>query len=98
MLIFPEGTCTNRSCLITFRPGAFLPGVPVQPVILRYNNDLDTVTWTWEGVGVWKIIVYSLSQFYVDASIEFMEPFVPNEEEVKDAKLFAGNVRSGENI
>jgi len=94
VLIFPEGTCTNRSCLITFRPGAFLPGVPVQPVILRYNNLLDTVTWTWEGISVWKIIVYSLSQFTINASIEFMEPIIPNPKEVKDAKLFAGNVRS----
>ena len=35
VLIFPEGTCTNRTALITFRLGAFIPGVPVQPVILR---------------------------------------------------------------
>lgn len=49
ILIFPEGTCTNRSCLITFKPGAFYPGVPVQPVCIRYPNKLDTVTWTWEG-------------------------------------------------
>ncbi|ETE62594.1 Lysophosphatidylcholine acyltransferase 1, partial [Ophiophagus hannah] len=40
IMIFPEGTCTNRSCLITFKPGAFIPGVPVQPVILRYPNKL----------------------------------------------------------
>uniref|UniRef100_A0AAX7U395 EF-hand domain-containing protein n=1 Tax=Astatotilapia calliptera TaxID=8154 RepID=A0AAX7U395_ASTCA len=40
VLIFPEGTCTNRSCLITFKQGAFIPGVPVQPVLLRYPNKL----------------------------------------------------------
>ncbi|KAM6117831.1 lysophosphatidylcholine acyltransferase 2 isoform 1-T1 [Pterocles gutturalis] len=40
ILIFPEGTCTNRSCLITFKQGAFVPGVPVQPVLLRYPNKL----------------------------------------------------------
>lgn len=50
-MIFPEGTCTNRSCLITFKCGAFYPGVPVQPVCIRYPNKLDTVTWTWEGPG-----------------------------------------------
>lgn len=22
-MIFPEGTCTNRSCLITFKPGRY---------------------------------------------------------------------------
>uniref|UniRef100_A0A8B9CYZ4 Lysophosphatidylcholine acyltransferase 2 n=1 Tax=Anser brachyrhynchus TaxID=132585 RepID=A0A8B9CYZ4_9AVES len=48
ILIFPEGTCTNRSCLITFKQGAFIPRVPVQPVLLRYPNKLDTVTWTWQ--------------------------------------------------
>lgn len=51
VMIFPEGTCTNRSCLITFKSGAFYPGVPVQPVCIRYPNKLDTVTWTWEGPG-----------------------------------------------
>uniref|UniRef100_I3J3Q8 Lysophosphatidylcholine acyltransferase 2 n=1 Tax=Oreochromis niloticus TaxID=8128 RepID=I3J3Q8_ORENI len=40
VLIFPEGTCTNRSCLITFKQGAFIPGVPVQPVLLKYPNKL----------------------------------------------------------
>lgn len=26
IIIFPEGTCTNRSCLLSFKPGAFYPG------------------------------------------------------------------------
>uniref|UniRef100_A0A4W4H3W8 EF-hand domain-containing protein n=1 Tax=Electrophorus electricus TaxID=8005 RepID=A0A4W4H3W8_ELEEL len=40
MLIFPEGTCTNRSCLITFKQGAFVSGVPVQPVLIRYPGKM----------------------------------------------------------
>uniref|UniRef100_A0A668AQ94 Lysophosphatidylcholine acyltransferase 1 n=1 Tax=Myripristis murdjan TaxID=586833 RepID=A0A668AQ94_9TELE len=40
IMIFPEGTCTNRSCLITFKPGAFIPAVPVQPVVIRYPNKM----------------------------------------------------------
>lgn len=51
IIIFPEGTCTNRSCLLSFKPGAFYPGVPVQPVCIRYRNKFDTVTWTWDGPG-----------------------------------------------
>uniref|UniRef100_A0AAQ5ZLB4 Phospholipid/glycerol acyltransferase domain-containing protein n=1 Tax=Amphiprion ocellaris TaxID=80972 RepID=A0AAQ5ZLB4_AMPOC len=51
IMIFSEGTCTNRSGLILFKAGAFIPGLPVQPVILRYPNKLDTVTWTWQGPG-----------------------------------------------
>ncbi|KAH0619649.1 hypothetical protein JD844_000486, partial [Phrynosoma platyrhinos] len=52
VLIFPEGTCTNRTCLITFKQGAFIPGVSVQPVLIRYPNKLDTVTWTWQGYSL----------------------------------------------
>lgn len=29
-VVFPEGTCTNRSVLINFKKGAFQPGKPVQ--------------------------------------------------------------------
>ena len=29
-VVFPEGTCTNRSVLINFKKGAFTPGRPVQ--------------------------------------------------------------------
>ena len=53
ILIFPEGTCTNRKGLITFKPGAFYPGVPVQPVCIRYPNRLDTLSWTWQGPGAY---------------------------------------------
>jgi len=94
VLIFPEGTCTNRSCLITFRLGAFIPGVAVQPVVLRYDNMVDTVTWTWEGITALKVIVYTLSQFYTNISIEFLPPYKPSKEEVEDPKMFAANVRA----
>ena len=56
---------------------------------------MDTVTWTWEGLPAWKVIVYSLSQFYVSFSIEFLEPYVPGEKEAQNPTLFGNNVRSG---
>ena len=42
IVIFPEGTTTNGRALITFKPGAFIPAVPVQPVLIRYPNKIDT--------------------------------------------------------
>ena len=42
-LIFPEGTTSNRKALMTFKPGGFLPGRPVQPVLIRYHLNQDTV-------------------------------------------------------
>ena len=38
VLVFPEGTTTNGTALIRFRSGAFEPGLPVQPVLLRYRR------------------------------------------------------------
>ncbi|XP_069913021.1 lysophosphatidylcholine acyltransferase 1 isoform X1 [Oryctolagus cuniculus] len=93
IMIFPEGTCTNRSCLITFKPGAFIPGVPVQPVVLRYPNKLDTITWTWQGPGALKILWLTLCQFHNQVEIEFLPVYSPSEEEKRDPALFASNVR-----
>lgn len=93
VLIFPEGTCTNRQALITFRLGGFYPCVPVQPVLIRYDNSLDTVTWTWEGMGAWKVIAYTLSQLYTNCTIEYLPPYVPSQEEKEDPKKFASGVR-----
>jgi len=93
VLIFPEGTCTNRTRLITFRLGSFYPGVTVQPVTVRYDNLLDTVTWTWEGITAVWVIVYSLSQLYINCTVEFLPPYTPEQKEKEDPKLFAANVR-----
>ncbi|CAH4032965.1 unnamed protein product [Pieris brassicae] len=93
VLIFPEGTCTNRSCLITFKPGGFYPGVPVQPVTIRYPNAKDTVTWTWEGPGALKLLWLTLTQVHSSCEIEFLPVYYPNEEEKRNPKLFARNVR-----
>lgn len=93
ILIFPEGVCTNRSCLITFKLGAFSPGVPVQPVLLRYPNTVDTVTWTWQGFTGVQALMLTLSQPFTWVEVEFMPVYSPSEEEKKDPILFANAVR-----
>ncbi|KAB0351675.1 hypothetical protein FD754_016532 [Muntiacus muntjak] len=94
ILVFPEGTCTNRSCLITFKPGAFIPGVPVQPVLLRYPNKLDTVTWTWQGYTFIQLCVLTWCQPFTRVEVEFMPVQVPSDEERSDPVLFASRIRS----
>ena len=47
LLLFPEGSTSNRKALMSFKSGAFYPGKPVQPILVRYPNRIDTVTWTW---------------------------------------------------
>lgn len=94
ILVFPEGTCTNRSCLITFKPGAFIPGVPVQPILLRYPNKLDTVTWTWQGYTFIQLCVLTFCQLFTKVEVEFLPVQAPSDEEKNDPVLFASRVRN----
>lgn len=93
IMIFPEGTCTNRSGLILFKAGSFIPGLPVQPVVLKYPNQLDTVTWTWQGPGALKILWHTLCQVHNPMEIEYLPVYTPSNAEKENPTLFASNVR-----
>ncbi|XP_030635306.1 lysophospholipid acyltransferase LPCAT4 [Chanos chanos] len=93
MLMFPEGTTTNGRALIKFKPGAFLAGVPVQPVLLHYPNKLDTVRWTWKGTTWVQSLWHTTSQFYTNVTVEFLPVYTPSEEEKENPELYADNVQ-----
>ncbi|CRK91201.1 CLUMA_CG004884, isoform A [Clunio marinus] len=92
-LIFPEGTCTNKKSMVQFKPGAFNPGLPVQPVVIRYPNKVDTLTWAWQGPNVFILFWRSLSQLHTYIEVEYLPVYNPSEEEIKNPKLFASNVQ-----
>ena len=96
VFIFPEGTCTNSRALIKFKSGAFQPGVPVQPVLIKRDlNTLDTLTWTWnQSYGELVCLWLTCCQFSNSIEIEFMKVYEPNLEEREDSRLFAANVRA----
>ncbi|CAI5671770.1 lysophospholipid acyltransferase LPCAT4 [Oreochromis niloticus] len=93
ILMFPEGTTTNGRCLLRFKTGAFVPGVPVQPVVLHYPNELDTIRWTYKGSNWFQVLFHTLSQPYTNITIEFLPVYTPSEEEKNNSRLFAGNVQ-----
>lgn len=37
LLLFPEGTTSNGSCLLRFKTGVFAGGVPVYPVTVKFD-------------------------------------------------------------
>ncbi|XP_076427819.1 lysophosphatidylcholine acyltransferase 2 isoform X2 [Peromyscus maniculatus bairdii] len=73
---------------------AFIPGVPVQPILLRYPNKLDTVTWTWQGYTFLQLCVLTFCQLFTRVEVEFMPVQVPSDEEKNDPVLFASRVRN----
>jgi lysophosphatidylcholine acyltransferase/lyso-PAF acetyltransferase len=93
-LIFPEGTTSNRKALFSYKPGGFLPGKPVQPVLMRYKMKHDTVSWTWDQPhGFIMVFLYTICQWDNPVQLEYLEPYIPSEEEKADPVLFANNVR-----
>jgi len=95
LIIFPEGATSNGGALLTFKAGGFIPGVSVQPVMIKYPNLHDTTSWTWDqSHGALGCILYTMTQFYTKAEIHFLPCYSPSQEEQADPQLFADNVRS----
>ena len=94
--ICPEGTCGNGSHLMRFKTGAFTPGLPVQPVIVKYTNSsgLDTTSWTFDGISFFTIAWLTLCNFWTRIEVKKLPAYYPSEEEKADARLFADNVRT----
>lgn len=92
-LVFPEGTVTNGKALLGFKTGAFRPGKPVQPVLVRYPNKHPTTTWAYDGHPPTLGFLLTMMQWNTRVELEFLPPYHPSQEEVADSKLFAENVR-----
>ena len=91
--IFPEGTCTNRSALITFKCGAFIPGVPIQPVCVEYFPAFDCVSWVEDGPGGLELLWLGLCQINIKTRVNYLPIYTPSKQEKEDPRLFADNVR-----
>eukprot|EP00300_Choanocystis_sp_HF-7_P025201 c26911_g1_i1.p1 GENE.c26911_g1_i1~~c26911_g1_i1.p1 ORF type:complete len:315 (+),score=39.91 c26911_g1_i1:121-1065(+) len=90
MCLFPEGTTTNGTVMLSFKRGAFVPGVPVLPLLIRYPHEHFNPS--WEVMRVEKHILLLLSQVFSRVTIDVLEPYVPTETERLDSDLYAANV------
>lgn len=55
LVMAPEGTCGDGRCILRFRTGAFVPGVPVLPICFRYNKRRINPAWTIINEG-WHLV------------------------------------------
>lgn len=93
IMIFPEGTNSNRKALLKFKPGAFIPGVPVQPVVLQFKM-WDTITWTFDGSNILVLMYLTLCQIQLSMEIKYLPVYTPTADEKANALLFAENVQN----
>ena len=91
IVLFPEGNHTNGKALMRFKNGAFNPSKPVQPVLIRYPNKIETVTSNRNNPlqPIWV----TLCQPFTRVELEYLPVYYPNIEEQMDAAIFAANVR-----
>ena len=82
--------------MIQFKIGAFAPGVPVQPVLIKYpgTERIDAVTWTYNQnysyvFSVWYLLSNPINRVVV----EFLPIYTPNDEEKNNPEVFAKNVQ-----
>jgi len=106
VIMSPEGTTTNGQGMAQFSTGAFLSGLPILPIMLRFPcNQHPGESWlhrtllhqlhpTW---GLWYGDLFGmfriLAQLYTPCEVDFLPLYYPSEEEKADPALFAENVR-----
>ena len=93
VLLWPEGTTHNRMAAIRHKVGSYKPGLPIQPIVLRFPNKWTADVWTFKGPGVPALWFYTLLQFWTNIEVEYLPVYNPSKEEQNDARLYADNVR-----
>ena len=95
IVVFPEGTTTNGQSLITFKSGAFIAGTAVQPVFMRFpSGSRVNPAWVSCGPTPLQLVLRLLAEPFSRAYVEYLPVHHPTAEEVKDANLYAQNVRA----
>ncbi|KAI8470877.1 MAG: glycerol-3-phosphate 1-acyltransferase [Monoraphidium minutum] len=92
MLLFPEGTTSNGSHLLPFKTGAFLAGVPVQPIVIKYGGKAR-VSPAWESISALRHLLLMLTTPFHTATCYELPIYYPSPEEQADPRLYAANVR-----
>ncbi|KAJ3672426.1 hypothetical protein LUZ60_007147 [Juncus effusus] len=87
VMLFPEGTTTNGRFMISFQPGAFVPGYPVQPVVVRYPHvHFDQ---SWGNVSLAKLMFRMFFQFHNFMEVEYLPVVPPLESKLDSVSRFA---------
>lgn len=91
LLIFPEGTTSNGSCLLKFRSGGFITGTPIKPVVISFPFKRFSVA--YESIYTSVIIFRTLCQFHNSMHVQYLDAYYPNEIEKMDPPCYANGLR-----
>ncbi|KAI3800486.1 hypothetical protein L1987_28577 [Smallanthus sonchifolius] len=87
VLLFPEGTTTNGRQLISFQLGAFIPGYPIQPVVIRYPHiHFDQ---SWGHIALATLMFRMFMQFHNFMEVEYLPVISPSKHHKESPARFA---------
>ena len=93
LILMPEGTTSNGTAVITFKQGAFTPGLPVQPVSIRYIFKHFDPSWVSAGPSQYTLLLRCLLTVFNRVEVNFLPPYAPSDAERADPALYAANVQ-----
>lgn len=91
MVIFPEATTTNGKYLIGFHKGAFVAGMPVQPVAIRYP--FRHFKPSYHRISYWHYVIRLNCQFVTFVDIIHFPVYRPTQHERRHPNTYAKNVQ-----
>ncbi|KAJ7524056.1 hypothetical protein O6H91_18G075400 [Diphasiastrum complanatum] len=93
LMIFPEATTTNGKALVAFKAGAFAPGYPVQPMVVRYPHVHLDPAWVAQGASTPYLLFRLMTQFHNFMEVEYLPVIEPIYKEQCFPRAFAERVR-----
>lgn len=99
VFLFPEGTCSNGTSVITFKVGAFNPRLPIQPAVIEFPHSPGDFypCWTVVAPSLPELLFRMLCQPWNRCKITWLPSVHPNgEDEMTEwpgPKLYAARVQ-----
>lgn len=91
LLLFPEGTTSNGSCLLRFRTGVFAGGMPVYPVAVKYKYNRFSPA--FESILAPVHALRMLAEPANHLSVKFLPRYCPTPEQRTDREAYAKTVQ-----
>jgi len=91
VLIFPQGTTCFHAFMTMWKTGAFTPGLPTQPIVIKYENEYSSLDLTHGNTS--NSMYKACCQFINYSHVDVLPMYYPTQEEISNPTLYAKSLR-----
>ncbi|GAU95244.1 hypothetical protein RvY_06892 [Ramazzottius varieornatus] len=92
VLIFPEGTCINNTCVMMFKKGSFEVDCPIYPVAIKYDPRFGDAYWNSSKQTMIQYLLMMMTSWAIVCDVWYLPPMQRAPDE--DAAMFASRVKN----